>query len=182
MKKQLFILPLLFIFSTFSCKKNESQEVQKNSEEVSENTFKSKVFNFNYPEDWSITDSEEIEKGIYYLAIEKKGLDASGLMTVVSFEELIDKDASIQINIEQLQNNPVINNLEYGPLEDATFNSLESRVSSFHFKTMGLKHEGMIYALTSKNYSVVILKQEALEDKKDNAEGFYTIENSFSIN
>jgi len=134
-----------------------------------------------HPEDWNITDGEKIEEGIFYLAVEKKGLDASGLITIVSFEKLIDLDESITTNIEQLQDNPVLNNLSFDAIVDSQYHTITSRSSHFNFKTMGMKHEGMIYAFSSENNSVVILKQEAVEDRKENAEGFDTIKNSFKI-
>ncbi len=188
MKKQLLIFPLLCFLIILSCKKNENhtleinnKETPKNSKEVPGNRFENNVYNFNYADDWSITDREEIEAGIYYVALEKNGMDASGLMTIISYEEVIDLDASIMMNIEELQNNSVVNNLNYDPLQDSTFNSIKSRSSNFTFKTMEIEHDGIIYAFSSTTNSVVIFKQEALEDKKENIEGFDTIENSFEI-
>ena len=115
------------------------------------------------------------------MSVEKNGLDSSGLMTIISFEELIDLDESILMNIEQLQDNPVVNNLNFDATIDSEFNSIKSRSANFNFITMGIKREGVIYGFSSKNNSVVILKQEALEDKNENIEGFETIQNSFEI-
>lgn len=181
MKKQFLIFSFLFSLIIISCKEKENYKVEINNDEVPENRFESNVFSFNYPEDWNITDSEEIEGGIYYMSIEKNGIDSSGLMTIVSFEELIDLDEYIKMNIEQLQNNPVVKNLNFDTTKDSDFNKIKSRSSNFDFKTMGIKHEGIIYAFNSENNSVVILKQEAIEDRKENAEGFTTIRSSFEI-
>ncbi|MFC4632342.1 hypothetical protein ACFO3O_00370 [Dokdonia ponticola] len=181
MKKQLLILSLLFFLITISCKENENNKVEINNKEVSEKRFENTVFSFTYPEDWNITDGEAIEEGIFYLSVEKKGLDASGLITIVSYEELIDLDESILMNIEQLQDNPVLNDFSFDEIVDSQYNTVSSRSSQFNFKTMGMKHEGMIYAFSSPTNSVVILKQEAVEDRKENAEGFDTIKNSFKI-
>ena len=164
-----------------SCKEKPNYKVEINNDEVPENRFENNVFSFNYSEDWNITDSEEIEDGIYYVSVEKNGLDSSGLMTIISFEELIDLDESILMNIEQLQDNPVVNNLNFDATIDSEFNSIKSRSANFNFITMGIKREGVIYGFSSKNNSVVILKQEALEDKNENIEGFETIQNSFEI-
>ncbi|MEM5567125.1 hypothetical protein WNY78_18555 [Psychroserpens sp. AS72] len=181
MKKQLLIVSLLFSLITISCKKNKNYKVDFNNDEAPENRFESKIFSFNYSEEWNITDSEELEECIYYVSVEKNGFDSSGLMTIISFEELIDLDEYIMLNIEQLQDNPVINNLNYDTIKDSEFNSIKSRSSNFDFKTMGIKHDGIIYAISNEKNSVVILRQEALEDRKENLEGFDTIKNSFVI-
>lgn len=181
MKKQLLMFSLLCFLVTISCKKNEPYKVEVNNDDVPEHRFESNLFSFNYPEDWKVTDSEEIEEGTYYVAVEKNGFNASGLMTIVSFEELIDLDESIMLNIQELQDNPVVNNLNFETLKNSEFNTNKSRSSNFNFKTMGIEYDGMIYAFSSKNNSYVILKQEALEDRKDNVEGFNTIKNSFEI-
>ena len=181
MKKQLLIFSFIVISISISCKNNDNYNVAVNKNEIPENRLESNLFSFNYPEDWSVTDSEEIEEGIYYVSVEKNGFDSSGLMTIVSFEELIDLDESIVFNIEQLKDNPVINNLNFDEIRDSEFNAIKSRSSNFDFKTMGIKHDGIIYAFSSKNNSFVILKQEALEDRKENVEGFNTITNSFEI-
>ena len=187
MKRQLLILSLILL--VISCKKSEKHNEKHNEKyiaqvyntEVSEKRFESDVFSFNYPDDWSITDSEEIEEGIFYMAIEKKGFDSSGLMTIVSFEELIDLDGSIEMNIEELQSNTILKNLKFDAIKDSKFNGNTSRSSNFEFKTFGIKHEGSIYAFSNENNSIVILKQEALEDRKANKNGFDIIENSFEL-
>ena len=179
MNRQILIISLLFLIS--SCKENLKYKAELNSHKIQDNRFESKVVSFNFPEDWSITDNEEIEEGIYYVAVEKNGLDSSGLMTIVSFEELIDLDGSITMNIEELQNNPMLNNLSFESIKNSKFNGIAARSTSFSFKTMGIKHEGLVYAFSSKNNSVVILSQEALEDKKENSHGFDMIERSFEI-
>lgn len=181
MKKQLLLSTVLSFLAIISCKKKEEYKVEINNDEITEKRFESKTFNFNYSEDWNISDSEEIEKGIYYVAVEKNGFDSSGLMTIVSFDELIDLDELIKMNIEQLQNNPVINNSNFDLIKDNNFNRNVSRSSNFNFTTMGIKHIGIIYAFSSETNSVVILKQEAIEDKKENSQGYETIKRSFEI-
>jgi len=179
MTKQLLIISLLFLMGI--CKENQTYKAEANIYDLLENRFESTVFSFDVPADWSITDKEQIDEGIYYLAVEKNGFDSSGLMTIVSFEYLIDLDESIRINIEQLQNNPMAGNLNFGSIRDAQFNGIAARSASFNFNTMGVKHEGLVYAFSSKKNSIVILLQEALEDKNENSNGFDTIERSFKI-
>ena len=179
MKKQISIVLLFFILT--SCTKNVRYTAELNNNQILENRFESEIFSFDFPEDWSITDSQEIEKGIYYVAVEKNGFDSSGLMTIISFEELIDLDGSIIMNIEKLQNNPMVKNLNFESIKDNKFNGITARSTRFNFKTMGIKHEGLIYAFSSTNNSIVILPQEAEEDKKVNSQGFDMIERTFEI-
>ena len=179
MKRQLLILSLLCLI--ISCKKNEKHKVEVNNNEVPKNKFESDIFSFNFPKDWKITDNEKIEEGIYYLAVEKNGFDSSGLMTIISFKELIDLDEAININIEEFKNNSMVNNLNIDAIKDSKFNGITARSLSFEFETLGIRHDGVLYAFSSNNNSIVILSQEALEDKKANSNGFDIIEKSFEI-
>lgn len=186
MKKQVLMSVILFFLIITGCKNKENysedpKSTETKSSETSKTKFENNVLAFNYPKDWTITDSETIEKGIHYLAIEKEGLNSSGIMTIISFEDLIDLDDSIMMNIEELQNNSLIQNLNFDTIKDSQFNTITSRALHFDFSTIGIKQEGMIYAFSNTSNSVVILKQEALEDIKENSDGFNTIENSFKI-
>ncbi|PPK95512.1 MULTISPECIES: PsbP-related protein [Nonlabens] len=148
---------------------------------VNKSKYQGNGFSFSYPEDWHVTDEELIEEGIYYMAVEKKGLNSSGLMTIVSFDYILDHDLMIDMNIEELKLNSFINNLNFDPIEDDEFSTIKSRTSSFEFTTMGLKHQGKIIAFTNQGSSYAILTQEALEDHQKNSQGFRIIENSFNI-
>lgn len=176
------IYPVLFLLLfALGCKNNDSYKIQVNNNDIPANRVETNVFSFNFPDDWKITDSEKVEEGTYYMAIEKKGFDSSGLMTIVSFEELIDLDGSIMLNIEELQSNVVLRNFQFQPIKNDQFNGIASRSARFVFNTLGIEHEGFVCAFSSDKNSVVIIKQEALEDKKINQEGFETIEKSFEI-
>ncbi|GAA0871620.1 hypothetical protein GCM10009117_07660 [Gangjinia marincola] len=177
MKNLLLIFVLIFTIS--SCKKTQSDNTQLNNNDSTEKRYEGEYFNFDFPDDWNITDSEGLEEGVYFLSVEKDGLDSSGLFTVVSFDEEIDLDNLVSINLEQLQNNPVIANLKFDSIRDAEFNHIKSRTSNFTFSTLGIRHEGSISAFNGDKNSYVTLKQGSLEDKNKNSNGFSTIENSF---
>ncbi|MEL7270790.1 MAG: hypothetical protein AAGL34_14555 [Bacteroidota bacterium] len=83
--------------------------------------------------------------------------------------------------MEELQGNSLINILNSSPIKDTKFNGVPARGLYFNFSSVGIKHEGSIYAFASENNTVVVLKQEALEDQRENAEGFNLIERSFEI-
>ncbi|QXP58996.1 hypothetical protein [Olleya sp. HaHaR_3_96] len=181
MKKQILMSSLLFFLIITSCRNKEHYAGEAKTTETAITKFENNILAFNFPEDWNITESEEIEKGIFYLSVEKEGLDSSGIMTIISFENLIELDESIMMNIAELQNNSLIQNLNFDTIKDSKFNAITARALHFNFKTIGIKHEGIIYAFSNATNSVVILKQEALEDQKENVDGFSTIENSFKM-
>ena len=187
MKTSLTFL-LAFLFLT-SCK-NGTDATLKIGDDVSssasdnnanKSNYQGNGFSFSYPEDWNVTDDELIEEGIHYMAVEKKGINSSGLITIVSFDYIMDQDLMIEMNIEELKLNSFINNLNFAPVENDKFSTIKSRTSSFEFSTMGLKHQGKIIAFTSEGSSYVLLTQEALEDHQENVQGFRIIENSFKI-
>ncbi|MEO9953694.1 PsbP-related protein [Nonlabens sp.] len=180
MKISLTLL-LAFLLLT-SCKNTTDTNINIGDDSsVSKNKHQGNGFSFSYPTDWNVTDDELIEEGLHYMAVEKKGINSSGLMTVVSFDYTMDQDLMIDMNIEELKLNSFINNLNFAPIEDDVFSTIKSRSSSFEFSTMGLKHQGKIIAFTSEGSSYVLLTQEALEDHQVNLQGFRIIENSFSI-
>lgn len=179
MIKQFLIISLLFIAAICEINVKDSTEAEKTV--LPEKRFETNVYGFNIPLDWNITDKEEIDQGIYYVSVEKNGLDSSGLATIVSFEFLVNLDELIKANFEELKSNQILNNLSFGTIEDSKFNGITARHSRFSFRIMGMNHQGSVYAFNNKNNTVVTLFQEALEDKAENNNGFKTIESSFEM-
>jgi hypothetical protein len=179
MIRQFLTISLLLIITI--SKENINFKAESEDLKILVKQFENNVYSFNIPEDWSLTDSEKIDDGIYYISVEKNGIDSSGLMTIVSFEFLVDLDELINVNIEELQNNSTLNEFNFDSIHDSKFNNISARSTRYNFKTMGINHVGLVYALSSKNNTVVILLQEALEDKKENSNGFDSMEGSFKI-
>ncbi|WP_353777688.1 hypothetical protein [Winogradskyella sp. 3972H.M.0a.05] len=172
---------LLVLFITLSsltaCKQSTSSKVDaKTDNSVDRNSFA-----FSCPADWKVTDDEgSIADGYHYLAVEKKGFDSSGLVTISSFNDIVELDDIININIEELFSNSLFDNFNANPITDSSFNTMTSRSSTFNFSALGVKHEGTIYAFSSEDKTYAIILQGAVEDKASNQEGFEKIENSFS--
>jgi len=179
---KIYISVLLLLFSLTACKKTKEARIEINKQETAANRIEGKMYSFDFPEDWSITDNEVMDEGVSYLSIEKKGFDSSGLMSIVSFDKLMDLDELINLNVQEFQDNPLISSLNFESIVENKFNDIDSRSSNFKFSAIGIEHKGTIYGFNSKSSSYVILRQEAREDKKANAQGFKTIENSFSVN
>lgn len=187
MKKYMTLILSFLILA--ACKNNtestlkigEDSDVFQDNNTVAKGKYQGNGYTFNYPKNWNVTDDEAIDDGVHYIAVEKEGLDSSGLVTVISFDYTMDLDDMIEMNIEELRNNSFINNLNVESIEDDQYNTITSRKATFDFSTMGLKHQGNIIAFSGENSSYVLLSQEALEDHAVNKQGFEIIENSFSI-
>ncbi|MDG5492560.1 hypothetical protein [Psychroserpens sp. SPM9] len=175
MKK--IILLILVACSLTAC----NQFVKSSAESTKELHFKRDNFEFNYLDSWEVTDNETINEDVFYMALEKNGFDASGLVTITSFGYEIDLDEMIHMNIDEFQNNSFIKNFKYDNIENNQFNTTSSRAANFRFSTLGLRHNGIIHAFYKNGQSFVIIKQEASEDSKKNQNGFNIIETSFSI-
>jgi len=171
MKNKIILIVFLSVLITCkkSTEKNTTTKIEKNG------------FSITCPADWEISDDEKFDEGGYYLSIEKNGFDSSGLFTLSVIEDSLDLDYSIQFNIEELQSNLVYRNSTFEEITNNKFNSINTRSSSFKFGLVGIKHEGIIHAFYGKNKTYIVLKQEALEDKNDNLNGFNLIESSFLI-
>ncbi|WP_157717161.1 PsbP-related protein [Formosa sp. Hel1_31_208] len=180
MKKHIVIASFIICALT-ACKNNSKSKSESTTSETLENRFEGKGYTFDYPKDWNITDDEPIDEGVHFVSVEKNGFDSSGLFTLVVFEYLVELDDVIKVNMEELQNNSFVETLTFESIVDSQFGNLDARSIGFKLSTMGIKHKGTIYAFEAKNQSFVIIRQGALEDTTKNAEGFDTIENSFSI-
>ena len=175
------ILCLLIIVSIFSCKEHKTDAIHGQPISPSQKSFENNFLKFSYPEDWIITDDEEMDEGIHYISIEKKGYNSSGIITITSYEGLISLDDLITINIEQLEQNLGFANFKQNAIVESKFNTNQSRSSNFEFVTLGLSFEGTVYAFQGINNSYVLLKEGALEDVKKNSNGFKMIEESLEI-
>lgn len=179
MIKHLLIISC-FLITTLN-KENRVDYTESVNLEAIENKFDNRVCSFNIPADWSITEKEELDAETYYVAVEKKGENASGLVTVVSFEYLIELDDLIEINIEEIKSNSVFKDLDFTSIESSKFNNILARKTSYTFEIMGVPHRGTFFSLSSENNTVIVLFQEAIEDIASNKNGFKVLENSFKI-
>ncbi|MGB3606734.1 hypothetical protein [Psychroserpens sp.] len=143
--------------------------------------FEHEQFTFEYAPDWSITDEDPMEEGLFFVSIEKNGFDSSGLLALTTITDELDLDEAIALNLEQLATNPVVNDLDYESIMDASYNNNEARKINFTFSTLGIKHQGSILAFNKNDKGFILLKQEALEDIKHNDAGFKIIESSFTV-
>ncbi|MBR9914335.1 MAG: hypothetical protein GYB32_05820 [Algicola sp.] len=173
--KKILALVLVICFVT-ACKNG----TESGSSKVNQ-SYEGKSFKFEHPGDWTITDEEDMGGGIFYIAVEKNGFDSSGLFMVTSFSYPLELDDTIELSMEDYETNTYIKNLEVSPIVDDTFNGMSSRSANFNFRTFGLKHNGKIHAFNFEDSSFIVIKQEATEDQKKNAQGFSLLENSFEI-
>ncbi len=142
-------------------------------------TVERKDFAFSLPSDWKVTEEEMIDEGAFYMSVEKKGMDSSGLITITAFDYEVDLPALIELNLEELQSNSLFGKFTYGDIAADTFNTIPAQSSTYNFRIIGLDHEGEIIVFTSQEKTYSILKQGAIEDREDNKDGFRIIEEGF---
>lgn len=132
---------------------------------------------FNYPRSWKITEQEEVAPGNFYVSIEKKGEDASGLLMFV----WTDGHADLQERLA-LYENSVSSNIagaKFGELTEGKFGQYEGIKLPYTFSLMGIEHQANMYCFHAGNQTVVVMAQEANEDVKVNKSGFEQMEKSF---
>lgn len=150
--------------------------------EVPETKFEKDGISLTCPKGWKITEEENIDEG-YYLSIEKAGFGSSGLVTIIWINNRLDLSEWLNIYKDELSNNIVYknSNLMFGENHKNEFNKVSSVAVEFTASIIGSKHEGIIQAFYGKDKTICVLKQEAIEDKSKNKNGFEMIEQSFKI-
>ncbi len=174
MKKTNLIL-LLILSVTTSCLRLPEKKKDKGVPNIVDRD----SYTFSHPGDWEVTEEELVEEGAYYMSIEKKGFESSGLMTITAFDYDIDLDALVNLNLEELQSNKLFRNFTASQITEDTFNTVTAKSATYHFRIIGMDHEGEIIVFQHQGKTYSILKQGANEDEKDNEEGFAMIEGSF---
>ena len=138
---------------------------------------------FTCPAGWSIGEEEDFEGMGHYLAIEKNGLDPSGIVTISWINDSLDLTEWYETFIEGMAEEPVYanSNIKFPPGKPGKFNNIHTMTGSFQGEILGLKHEGSIHVFYAGDKTFAIMKQGAIPDREDNAPGFKTIESSFSF-
>lgn len=165
--KRLFILLTVLLFSC----NNKSPAY----------TYENSGLSFMCPEGWNISEEEEFEGGAFYLSVEKKGFDSSGIITITRFDDHIDLEELSIIMEEELSSNIIYehSNLNIQDSYWGKFAGYDAYVVQFNSSILGVNHTGFIYSFYSDNNTFSVFKQEADEDTIKNLKGFELIENSF---
>lgn len=167
------VLALLISVLIISCKQESSPEFK----------FKKDGVSFAGPAGWKISDEENIDDIGYYLSVEKDGFDSSGIVTISWVNDTLELQNYLEIYQDELKSNPIYKNsdLTFEAITANTFNSIASESSSFKMSVLGVQHKGIIHSFYGNNKTIVVLKQEAIEDTDENKLGFERIEESFTL-
>ncbi|HMR18456.1 MAG TPA: hypothetical protein PKA53_04080 [Sphingobacterium sp.] len=161
------ILGILLLF-TLSCTRNSSSGY-----------FSKEGVSFIYPQGWSINEEEDLDGEGYYLSVEKKGLNESGIVQITWFDVHIDNHEYLEIMQKEYKNQKLFYDLKFETAKNSHFNGIESIACKFSFKILGLRHRGAIYIFSDENKTFSFVTQEALEDIQKNKEGFELIRSTF---
>ena len=166
-----FLISILILFTCSSCQETPQAKFEKDG------------ISLTSPKGWKITDEGNIEDQGYFLSIEKDGLNSSGLITLSWVIGEFDLNEWIEIYKDELKNNLVYrnSNLSFSNEKQDKFNGITTTSLEYSVSLFGLKHEGIIHFFYENNKTFALLKQEAIEDKIKNKNGFELIERSFKI-
>lgn len=155
----------------------------KNNNKIVKSKFQKNGVSLTCPHKWKITDEENFDDEGYYLSIEKNGFNSSGLITITWYYELLDLEEVMNVAIVELKKSFIHknSNLILGELHQNKYNCIDTAAVNFSMSTIGLKHCGEIHVFHKEGKTFCINKQEAIEDKGKNTEGYKIIENSFVV-
>lgn len=168
-----FSIFLLALF-TYACKVSPPKD------------FSNKDIEFTCPEGWKMTSYQVYGDIISYIALEKRGLNASGLVsfTWTDYDEYDDNlDDAIEQYKTEYQSNFILKNskLKFSATQDAKYNNIPSRVAPYTLSILGNGSSGEVIAFHHKGKTVVVLRQTADEDYELNKEGYKVLEDSFTV-
>ncbi len=135
---------------------------------------------FNYPDDWRITKQEKVEDNGYYLSVEKKGWDTSGIVVFTWVDE-VDEEAYLKVLQEILKGQPFFRKVEFSPVRQTIFSKKPAIVSDVTASILGMKARGSIYVFTSGEKTYSVIEEEMLEDAEKNKADFKLIETTFTV-
>lgn len=133
--------------------------------------------------DWELTEQDSLDGAGFYLALEKSGMDESGLVTITWFHSDVPEETFLVILQDEFYKNYDENSdLVFSEIYDSKFAGINCKASDFEFSLFGLEHNGTIFSFRTQGKSFAILKQEATEDTAKNSSGFKSIESNFKVN
>lgn len=165
------ILPILLVL-LISCGKKTSEAYNWQRQGI----------HFICPENWKITEEETVENGAYYLSIEKRGWDESGLITLCIFDDSLDRSEVLKVYREALKDNFILKHadINFFAEKDSVFSTYESVSEEYTVELLGAKMEGIMHCFYTCNQTIYFLKQTEIGDTDKNAPGFATFERSFT--
>lgn len=142
--------------------------------------YKKNGISFNVPHDWKISEESKDDKKIS-INVEKKGTLSSGLLGISCILDNVSTEQMLDIYRSLLKENPTYRNGTVAEPQQGKFSKYEATVLPFDFSVSDIKHKGKFYFFHHNKKSFTILVQEAVEDSKNNAPGFATIEKTFVL-
>lgn len=172
MKIRLIVLLVLSSF-LLSCSGPKEKVYEKNG------------ISFSYPGNWGVKEDIDYGDGSYYLSIERKGYDESGLVVFAWVKSDVESsiEEMLEASLDFLRESDVIENLVISPVTPVTLNGISGIYVSYTMSIQGIMpHTGKFYLLENENWKVSFLQQEADEDAEKNKAGFKLIESTFELN
>ena len=170
--RSLFLLPVAIIavwLSTASFSPRPDESYNKNG------------ISFTMPDDWKITD-EERDDQTFSMSCEKKGENASGIVTIVWIDVEMTAEALMDIFVAQTEKTLTDNNYSGIKLSDpakAKLGAYDAVKVRYMFSTANLPHTGYLYTFMACGKPMCVSIQEADEDHAVNKAGFEKITSSF---
>jgi len=93
----------------------------------------------------------------------------------------IDLNEFLQISQEKIKEQEVLSDLIFQPTVEADYGKYKGVKSAYSFIIQNIKHEGEIYVFRENGITMCIALQEAIEDHKENRQGFETIQTSLIL-
>ena len=166
-----YFLLLLSVFVVTSC--TPTPELQFNKQGIS----------FTYPSGWNIVDEEARDDMSYYISCEKSGIDESGIVVLIWYQDSIDLEDFLTVYLEGIYDEVVAesgSDMQKDAIQTIPFGNFVAQSLQFRYELYGLDYEGAIYAFYGCEKTFLIVKQEAIIDRKTNHEGFVRIEETLA--
>ncbi len=168
MKQAIYKLAASIVFIAFACGV------------ASAKGFDEYGISFSYPTDWHITENSDADD-TQFISVEKEGIESSGMVAMQTLNKIYDIDSFVDAYRDSMANNDVFDDLEFSSVTSGAYGHYSCDTFSYSMSVMGIPHHGRIYIIDDSDRYVIIMEQEADEDRAVNATGFDAIRTSLTL-
>lgn len=112
-----------------------------------------------YPDNWKVETNELDEGYIYQVNIERTGMDAAEVISLVYFFDDLELEAWLSNSIESFKEEPVYEKAFFSPIKPTEFQGLAAFESTFRGKIFSEEFFGEVIVFSDGYISALLLKQ-----------------------
>lgn len=169
------------------CNKSAEHNGTKNGMEnvapvAKRNSYDKHGIRFEYPQNWEISKDKEIAPGSYTLTVERQDPAEGGIVMFTILSAKLDPENYLERTQRGLSGEAVKQSatVVWDSVRDEVYGNIPCRMAPYSMNLMGIKLGGAVYTFTKGNKTFSGTEYGAVDEIKENEEGFRMIKKTFS--